>query len=265
MREQFSYLPLSGDLAEGLVKHQKKLLSHYLIFDDGYQECIEKESHPSGFELKRLKLEHLTRIANNPKSWVLKMQPRTDKSLPAKSSHIPITYDPPDFDIKNLSLDASKIIETCRLISLTEDDFDGNAIQVLKEALEKDELLVIDNQGDILEFRALTCLARLSGASRWRFRQRIDDEMALVKDLTQDSFQSRLWTGAQMRLGEIQTLDVLHRVAVSGVMEMTNRIQMAANDTSHDVLPHIHEHPCPEEFTHALLEDDLTEGLKEDK
>jgi hypothetical protein len=88
--------------------------------------------------------------------------------------------------------------------------------------------------------------------------------MKLVKDLTHDSFQSRLWTAAQLRLGEIQTLEVLHRVAVSGVMEMTNRIQLEANDTSYDVLPHIHEQPCPEAFTWALLEEDPVDALLEE-
>lgn len=264
MKEQFSYLPFSGERVKGLVKHQKELLASYLIFDDGYKECIEKEKHPIAFELKQLKLEHLSRIANNPKRWVLRMQPRNDKSLPSKSSHAPITYDPPAFNVKNLSLDASNIIETCRLISLSEDDFDGNAIQVLKETLEKDEPLVIDNQGESLEYRALACLARLSGVASWRFKPGIEEEMKLVKDLTHDSFQSRLWTAAQLRLGEIQTLEVLHRVAVSGVMEMTNRIQLEANDTSYDVLPHIHEQPCPEAFTWALLEEDPVDALLEE-
>lgn len=256
MREQFSYLPFSGEIEERLKNHQKQLLSRYLVFDDGYTECIQKELHPEAFELKKLKLEHLNRIANDPKRWVLRMPPRTERSLPAKSTEVPIRYDPPDFDVNRLNLDASKIIETCRLISLTNDDFDGNATAVLKEALEHDEPLFIDNQGNDLEYRALTCLSRLSAIARWRYKQELDEEMALVRELTHEAFHSRMWTAAQVRLGEIQTLEVLHRVAISGVMEMTNRIQMEANTDSLDVIPHMHEQPCPAEFTQALLEDD---------
>lgn len=230
-------------------------MSRYLVFDDGYKECIQKDLHPEAFALKKLKLEHLCRIANDSKQWILTMQPRTDKSRPSKSTEIPITYDPPDFDIENLKLDASKIIETCRLISLTNDDFDGNAIQVLTEALDNDEPLAIDNQGVELEYRALACLSRLTGMSKWRYKQDLDTEMALVRELTHEAFQSRMWTAAQVRLGEMQTLEVLHRVALSGVMEMTNRIQKEANSDSYDVLPHIHEQPCPVEYTDALVEE----------
>jgi len=253
MREQFSYVPFSGVRDEKLEKHQKQLLSRYLVFDDGYSDCIQKELHPEAFELKKLKLEHLNRIANDPKRWILQMPPRTDKSVPSKSTDVPITYNPPDFHVENLNLDASKIIGTCRLISLSNDDFDGNATQVLKEALNSDEPFFIDNQGDGLEYRALACLSRLTGISRWRYKQDLDAELALVRELTYEAFQSRMWTAAQVRLGEIQTLEVLHRVAISGVMEMTNRIQKEANSDSLDVLPHIHEQPCPVEYTDALL------------
>ena len=255
MREQFSYIPFSRETDEKLQKHQKQLLSRYLMFDDGYDECIQQEVHPEAFELKRLKLEHLLRIANIPNRWILKMSPRS-RSLPAKSTEVPITYDPPDFDVQNLHLDASKLIETCRLISLTTVDFDGNALKVLQDALNNDEPLVIENQGDNLEYRALACLSRLSGLSRWRYKQDIEAEMKLVRELTYEAFQSRMWTAAQVRLGEIQTLDVLHRVAISGVMEMTKRIQKEMNSESFDVLPHIHEQPCDVEFTKALLEEE---------
>jgi hypothetical protein len=256
MREQFSYLPFSGETEEELVKYQKKLMVQYLIFDDGYTDCIEKEADPEGFELKKLKLEHLNRIANNPKRWVMRMPPRTESSLPAKTTDTPITLKPPEFDVQNIDIDASKIIETCRLISLAGYDFDGNAAQVLKEALESDELLVIDSQGPDLEYRALACLSRLSGVARWRFQKELEAEMKLVRELTYEDFQSRKWAAAQVRLGEMQTLEVVHRVAISGLMEMANRIQEEkGGDSIDDIIPIVRDTPCPAELSQALLEE----------
>ena len=258
LKQQFSYIPLSRVTNETIRMKQKALMSNYLAFDDGYKECIQKELHPEAFELKQLKLEHLMRIANIPSRWILRVHPRTPKAVPAVSTDIPITNEPPKFDLNNLKVDASKIITTCRLASLTNDDFGGKAVAVLKNALEETEApITIDKQGDSLEYRALSCLARLSGLAYWRFNDEEEYLRAIVRELTNTAYQSRKWTTAHVRLGEIQTLDMINKLGISGVNEMTGRIRARLDSESFGMLPIVREKQCPVEYTIALYEDEL--------
>jgi hypothetical protein len=252
MKQQFSYISFSRRTNETIGQRQKAQMTRYLHFDDGYTECIQKENYPEAFLLKRIKLAHLARIANIPARWIVLVDPRVPRSLPASSTDIPITHSVPKFNLNEFNLDASKVIATCRLISLTNSDFDGNATAVLKEALQNQHPVEIGFQNEFLEFRALACLARLSGLGRWRFKEDENELTEFISKLTKTSHRSREWTAAHLRLGEMQTLDVVQKLAMSGMREMTKRIHEKLETESEDVLPRIREKPCPAEYSKSL-------------
>jgi hypothetical protein len=258
MKQQFSYISFSRRTNETIRQHQKEQMTRYLHFDDGYTECIQKENNPDAYLLKRIKLAHLARIANIPARWIVRVDPRVPRSFPSSSStDIPITHNVPKFDLNELNLDASKAISTCRLISLTNSDFDGNATAVLKEALQNQHPVEIGVQNEFLEFRALACLARLSGLARWKFKEDENELMEYIKRFTKTStsqaHHSRKWTAAHLRLGEMQTLDVVQKLAMSGMREMKKRIheRLETGDSEH-VLPKIRNKPCPAEYSKSL-------------
>ena len=60
---------------------------------------------------------------------------RNSTSKPAINLSMPITTNPPKFDLKGLAFDGSKVISTCRLFTLTDEDFDGKAAEVLLNVL----------------------------------------------------------------------------------------------------------------------------------
>ena len=72
------------------------------------------------------------------------MPPRNPYVQPAVVSSLPTSFDVPIY-FKNFTVRAYNIdnlIETCRLISLINDDFDGMASQMLEDNLENDSFVV---------------------------------------------------------------------------------------------------------------------------
>eukprot|EP00980_Cylindrotheca_fusiformis_P030706 scaffold25278_cov132-Cylindrotheca_fusiformis.AAC.7 len=154
MDQEFSYLPSNGEVTDSLKDYQRKQLIRYLQYDDGYTDCIDgPETHPEQFELKKLKLDHLVRIANNRKSWIVYVPPRAPKSNPAESSDIPITETVPEIDPKNIRVNFSKLIETCRIISMIESDYGGKGMDMLRSNLGN-ATFVLEKDNDSLEYRA---------------------------------------------------------------------------------------------------------------
>jgi hypothetical protein len=155
MDQEFSYLP-SNDEAIGVAKtYQRKHLSRYLQYDDGYTDCIKgTDTHPEQFELKKLKLDHLVRIANNRKSWIVNVPPRAPKSQPAESSDVLISEAIPEIDPGTVRIDFSKLIETCRIISIVNSDYGGKATEVLKNNL-RNATFALERDNDSLEYRAV--------------------------------------------------------------------------------------------------------------
>ena len=110
-------------------------------YDDGFEDCIPgRTSHPEEAKLKDLKLKHLAKIANKDENWIILMPPRNPNSMPSKVSQMPITPYIPIYDeghTKN-NYNIDNLLETCRLISLVNDDYDGQATQVLEENFKND-------------------------------------------------------------------------------------------------------------------------------
>jgi hypothetical protein len=185
---------------------QKLDLKRYLQYDDGYKNCIQKDINPPEFRLKQLKWMHLANIANDSKSWIVTLQPRVPESQPKKSSNVLITELPPKIDPRKLRMDLTHIVDTCRLLALTVNDYDGTAIQVLEDNLGNNTFVVNDPGNDALEYRSLMFLARLAGTALLQYSPVTPDkEYQNVLQLNKaNAIGNRDWTAGHLRLGEMQ-------------------------------------------------------------
>jgi len=225
-------------------KNKKVLLpwlANYLAFDDGYSHCIEapsthddkpstprKRNHHRSYEFKRMKLDLLYHLSSHRQYWVFKLPPRNPDSLPKKSTDTPIMNDSvPRFNTRSTDLDVgariNKLLFTCRLITLHEDDLDGDAYRFLANALQepKDKTVLISRDSDLLEYRALNCLSRLSLISLSQYPNSIGENLSIIRN---DGYRTPEWISSHVKLGEMQSLEVLRRYALSGVTEMKNKI-----------------------------------------
>ncbi len=188
---------------------QKGNLKRYLMYDDGYEDCVQKDLHPEAFKLKFLKWQHLAKIANDPKFWVATLKPRSPESRPKKSSDLLIREVPPEFNPKKLGLDMTHLVETCRLLALTVDDFEGTAIQLLEDNLGS-STFAVPKGSQALEYRSLRYLARLSGMALMQYPTSIQKEFENALQLNKENaFGNDTWTASQLRLGEMQVGSLL--------------------------------------------------------
>jgi len=240
---------------------QKRNLLQYLIFDDGYNDCIEKDNHSDAYTLKLLKFKHLQQIVNIRDRWIIKMPPRDSKSKPAVKSNIPITKDPPKFDSKGFAFDGSKMISTCRLLTLNNDDFNGEAVEVLSGVLRNNtaDTFFVPRQTDQLEFRALICLARLTTVALKRYNTSVSQDMHMLSATFTNkiNFGSKKWNALQVRLGEMQTLEVMRSIATSGARQMQNQVKNLDVAESDLILAMMftRQKPCPFQLTRQLLDE----------
>ncbi len=267
---QFSYL-LAKEKADGGIKMvlspndrdaQKRTMLNYLRYDDGYEECVSKDDNPDGYQLKLLKLRHLQAIANKYDRWTIKIKPRDGgASRPSKSSDIRIMDEPPKFDKQKVKFDGSKVISTCRLIALTTSDYDGKAIDVLADALspkgveedsEYEYNFMVERQSAELEYRALTCLARLTTGALEFYPNSVKKDMESISS-GKFKFQSKEWLAAQVRLGEMQTLEVLRSVAKSGADQMRSAVRKEGMENT--VAMRLQRAPCPMDLSVPLLQE----------
>lgn len=234
LKKQFSYLPMKGSQLtspelQKVLDKQKEDVKRYINFDDGYETCIlDNSRHPQeAYELKSLKMQHLSRIANHARRWNIVMLPRAPDSLPAKASNIPITMAAPKVarDTQLFHRKEHQLVSaTCRLISLTHDDYSGKAIDILKENLNNNSFLLEPQLQDnasrdsleaALEFRTHFCLARLANEALQRYGVTIADEEYKVSNYNRNAFQRKAWTAAHLRLSEMQTLEALRAASFS--------------------------------------------------
>ncbi len=210
MSQEYSLIPNKikstepEDPMELIPDFQKVNMKRYLMYDDGYDECVQKDLHPKAFRLKRLKWLHLAKIANDPKFWVATLKPRSPNSRPNKSSDLFVQEQPPEINPQKLGMDMTHLVETCRLLALTVDDLDGSAIQVLEKNLSN-STFVVPKGNDALEYRSLMFLARLSGMALMQYPVNLKKEYSNVLQLNKGgAFGTVEWTTAHLRLGEMQ-------------------------------------------------------------
>lgn len=156
MDSEYSHIPRKGK-NELLESFQRRDMRRYLRYDDGYGECIKDETtHPEGYRLKQLKLEHLVRIANHAPSWVVTIPPRSPHTHPVESSEILISDAIPKMDPSKLRIDFNGVVNTCRLIALIPSDYGGQAAEILTTNLNNSAFLLEGEPGNgALEYRTL--------------------------------------------------------------------------------------------------------------
>ena len=143
------------------------------------------------------------------------------------------------------------------LMSLNNDDFDGKAIEMLSSILEKNtnyNSFLVRKQSDELEYRALACLRRLTIFALRLYPTNVDKDLQyLASTSAVTDFKSKEWYAANVRLGEMQVLEVLKSVASSGTREMMRRIQSKNASIIAEPTMLIRMKACPIELSSALL------------
>ena len=261
MGQQFSYLSGNDLVPTKLdtltLRHE---LLQYLRYDDGYFDCITSDGNLEGYRLKLLKLRLLERTAMVRHNWVLTMSPRNIFAIPAKTLSVPPNVtESPRYSSRNVMFDGSNLISTCRLISLSNDDYDGKAIEVLSDILNSDtnyKIFSVKRQSDELEFRALACLRRLTMSALRLYPTNVKEDLKYLgsKSAVAD-FMSTKWLAANVRLGEMQVLEVLQNVASSGIEEMMRRVK---NDNASSIGQppmFLRARACPFALSSELLEE----------
>ena len=255
LKQQFSYYPEDEEVRGQYIDTQKIILGRYLQFDEGYSYCIEDMTKtPRAYTLKKLKLQHLMRIANQPNRWILNIKPRNRSALPGPTSSKPIMDNAPVFDYSQLDdLSGGKFMHLCRLIALTAEDFDGEAIKVLEEALTTTkDAIKIEPQSDGLEYRSLVCMHRLTALSMHRSgNPDLEEEAKYLERLTRRAFGSPRWHAKHVRLGELQSTNLISELAQAGAHEYAMKIT-DGNASNIPFLQPIRNQPCPWNFTEAL-------------
>mmetsp|Transcript_69 Transcript_69/g.172 ORF Transcript_69/g.172 Transcript_69/m.172 type:complete len:683 (+) Transcript_69:147-2195(+) len=235
---------------EKIPEFQRVDMKRYLTFDDGYDDCVQKDLHPEEFRLKQLKWMHLAKIANNPKSWIATLHPRVPESRPRKSSNLLIAKNPPQLNLRRLGLDLTNLINTCRLIVLTVHDFEGNAIKILEENLGNNTFAVpVEN--DALEYRSLMFLGRMASSALINYPLKLSEVYDNALKLNAESgFGGSNWTAVQLQLGEMQSLQALTSLAFSFARSLREKIETEDIPTAYKM----REKSCAKDYTDILEE-----------
>ena len=295
---EFSYLPFAKDNNASTTatsnKMQRKGLRQYLRYDDGYSECVKPSLDGKDYHLKKLKLQHLELIANQPSRWNIHIEsPRNPHARPPPSSSRAVStsyssksmLNPPEFDPNMIRVDLSKVLATCRLISLTVHDYNGQAVQLLEDNVDnpdftfnvEEQYQANDSSNDdyysmeSLDYRSFTCLARLAGSSLMTYKTKINDQYMNVKRLNTRRWRSSSanpdeqyvtstndtikWAVGHVQLGEMQTLQVIMNIAFSHIHKIDDKYKLkemtaAGNRPSEYIVRDI---GCPIGLSESLL------------
>uniref|UniRef100_A0A7S1BS18 Rubisco LSMT substrate-binding domain-containing protein n=1 Tax=Corethron hystrix TaxID=216773 RepID=A0A7S1BS18_9STRA len=237
-------------------------MATYLQYDMGYPECLSPNDGGGGaWSFKALKHDILLASADVRDKWVMRLSPRAPDDRPATSSSVPLARDtPPKFPPKEVNFDGRKLISTCRLIALLPEDYDGQARQILMESLRNGTAptLTLQKHGEELEARALACLANLAEKALSAYSSTVKSDMELLDAMDNGGtdkrsfFHSPAWTSAHVRMGEMQSLEVLKNIGKSGVTTMLKRLKKKGEDPDSVV---VRKTPCPWSSTLELVKD----------
>jgi len=174
--------------------------------------------------------------------------------LPARSIDIPITKIVPQFK-KNFTFiqELDYLRETCRLISLINEDFDGKAQEVLKDNISNKDFRIGPDVSDALEFRSFMCISRWFGtrAMAMELQGKFESEYRKLLKMNRDEFGSKNWTAHHVRFGEMQALQ-----AASGLI--FERVSQSWESKKRNPEPEyrMKDAACPEEHLHYLFRDE---------
>ena len=245
----------SISLAKEALDVQAKELLRYLVFDDGYNECLDlTESSGSNDEkLKLLKLKHLVRIANYREAWIVRVPPQYPDAQPLQT----MESKKPQEGIEqkeSVAVNANRIISICRLLSLRVDDIGGYAINYLEEGLSSaspsahnKNFFLVEKHEETLEFRAMMCVVRLCNVALGRYLGYDNDESTLVGNND--------WNTWYVMKGEVRALGILQQTAASEANRLKHKIQTTKGRVSTtDVSMKVREEgSCPLNYSQPLL------------
>lgn len=235
-----------------LLDVQSRELVRYLLFDDGYKECIDLRisSGSRDEELKLLKWQHLILIANHRDAWTVRVPPTSPDAHPLQ------TYSSAKQGGKDqnasVGLNAEKVISTCRLLSLISDDIGGNAVGHLREGLAipaNGSRFRLEKHGDALEYRAMMCVVRLCNVALSRYAKIDSKEPEIVG--------SREWNAWYIVGGEVRALEILRKTAASEAHKLMRRYHQGRSGketTATDAAITVREEgACPLNYSLPLL------------
>lgn len=252
---QYDYLPSTG-ATTNILDFMKKPVAEYLRFDDGYRDCIPgPSSHPKEAYLKRLKHQHLLKISNSPNYWQIILPARNPFAYPGYTHDKLVIPDPPEpieFYTRQ-NLDIGLALSTCRLISLTIDDYSGQAGQLLQDNLNNEDFFLGEGN-DSLEYRALKCVRRWLGAGLMNLEgkfgsTRSQKENVLKMNQGSTSVGTRDWGAVNVRLGEMQSLKAAAVIVGAKIVERWG------NGTPEGESYVSREEPCPAEYLAFLFKE----------
>ncbi|GAX19237.1 hypothetical protein FisN_4Lh180 [Fistulifera solaris] len=246
--------------SQGLSKETSRIL-RYLQYDDGYQACIDPfQDDEAAWNFKKWKFAYLMSIAGKENHWVAQMSPRDKDSKPGRSTNGPITLEPPpDAHLDgDLQFNGNLLFGTCRLISLTHRDYNGNATRMIQDALRSEssvdgETFVLLPTNDALEYRTQMCIARFASTALSRFNTTLEEQRRLVGRLNREAFGTRKWTVEHIRLGEMQTLEMLKQVAFSALRKTFGENGVDNARRSDDPAFQMRDRPCHPDLLRPLL------------
>ena len=234
---------------------QSKELLRYLLFDDGYTECIDLNVHSGSKdeELKLLKWQHLILIANYRDTWIVRVPPASPNARPLQANSS--AKNGWEDQKSSVGLNAESVISTCRLLSLIPDDIGGDAIEHLRKGLavpasSKKSRFRLERHEDALEYRAMMCVVRLCNVALGRY-SKIDGKEP-------ETVGGKEWNAWYIVGGELRALEVLRKTAVSEAHKLRRYYHQgrrgkktAATDAAMSVRE---EGACPLNYSLPLLD-----------
>ena len=240
-------------LAKRALDIQAKELIRYLMFDDGYEECIDLNDRTGSEkeELKMLKMQHLIRIANRKRAWIVRIPPKLPRALPLQTDGSP-TYEKKEHK-KPVGLNVENILSTCRLLSLTAYDIGEDAVSFLRKGLTEygtqnstnNSYFRLEKNGDALEFRAMMCVVRLCNVALGRYINYDSNEPKIVGSST--------WNAWYIVSGEIRALGILAQTAAGEANKIKQRYTSVAGN-SVAAMKVREEGACPLDYSLPLLD-----------
>jgi len=253
--------------AKVALEIQAKELVRYLMFDDGYDDCIDVSvnSHSSDEELKLLKLQHLIKLANYRDAWIVRVPPQFPNAEPlqqilegpsSSSSSAAQSKKDKNEPEKAVGINASRIVSICRLLSLLPDDVGGDAIEYLRKGLisnsesSSNTHFLVERAGDALEYRAMMCVVRLCNVGLSRYVGYDNAEPEAVGGMA--------WNAWYVTKGEVRALGMLLQTAASEANKYKRRHSSSkkgrATTISDAAMKVREEGACPLNYTLPLLD-----------
>jgi len=207
------------------IAQQKNEMIVYLQQDDGYKECVG-EDDVLAMRFKRLKRKALLSIVNEYNSWIVSF-PALDRDMEDDAS-IKISVDG----------GVNQIVSTSRLLAVSHKDYDGDAYNILKAAMEEiesngeddgrnsDKLFTLKKGGSGLEYRTHVWVWRLASDRLNRYCG-ADHEAwtcSAAERQQRHAFdeKSKEWNAAYVRYQEKVALETLREFALQKFVDISN-------------------------------------------